>query len=378
MAIIPLNELVFIASPINLVLAAIVMGYYVGQIKIYRFSLGISGILFVAIILGIIIKISPLADDPKYLADVKKSISVLTELGNAIFVSVIGYITGSSLKANTRRNMLSMLIGSIMAVAAIGVTGLATHFLQINVSKSTLLGGLCGALTSTPGLSAVCDGMGIDSAEAVLGYGCTYMFGVMITVTTVSLLSRKSVCLTNEQEGGCTKRYNVVKCLATVCFIAIVGIVVGSIDVPIIRFSLGKTGGILVAGTIWGAVSEKRGQCSADFLYTMNVYRNIGLALFLSGTGIATGLDFSGVNMRVILFGICLTGSSLALGFVLCRCVFAKTKMDVGSVLSGGMTSSPALGVLTEKGRGYSYGQFAFSYFGSLISLIIIIRLIVS
>lgn len=56
----------------------------------------------------------------------------------------------------------------------------------------TLLGVLCGALTSTPGLSSVCELIGTGSEEAVWSYGCSYLPGVIFAVFFAQLFSRNT------------------------------------------------------------------------------------------------------------------------------------------------------------------------------------------
>lgn len=368
-------DLTAMITPLNVLFLTVLLGYFIGKIKISHISLGLSVILFVAIVFGIIIKKTALGDSISYIDDFLLKMKTFSALGSAMFVSVIGINTGMSLKSNVKNNILSLAIGAFMAVAGV-LTATVIEDLSNEVTQSTLFGVLCGALTSTPALSAVCENENIVASEAIVGYSCAYLFGVILVVLAVSRISSKSTpkeykreesYLNDKKSGFCS--------FLLVCIVALLGNVIGSFEIPSTAFSLGNTGGILCAGTIAGyifrkvTVSEK---ISVDFLECI---RNIGLSLFFVGTGICAGTEMVKLNAITIIFGILITSVSLLCGFVL-TAVFSKFGLKAASILAGGMTSSPALGVLTEKRNGLSVGQFSFSYFGALISLVLIINVI--
>ena len=55
--------------------------------------------------------------------------------------------------------------------------------------------------------------------------------------------------------------------------------------------------------------------------------------------------------------------------------LFFKDRLPA-TTIAGGMTSTPAIGVLTEKHNDISLSKYALAYFGALITNIVLIRII--
>ena len=86
-----------------------------------------------------------------------------------------------------------MSISGVMAMLLISVIDKAINY-------SSLLGILCGALTSTPGLSSVCELIGSENEIAVLGYSCSYLLGVILVVFFTQLFAEKCTCNKNQPQ----------------------------------------------------------------------------------------------------------------------------------------------------------------------------------
>ena len=134
---------------------------------------------------------------------------------------------------------------------------------------------------------------------------------------------------------------------------AALGVLVGKIVIPLpggAEFSLGTSGGPLLTGLIFGHFAHV-GPVAIDVpKKTLNVVREVGLALFLMGAGTEAGQGFIAVlaDQGVMLFvwGAVMTLVPMIIGYILAVYVF---KIDVLSSLGsicGGMTSTPALGTL--------------------------------
>jgi putative transport protein len=85
---------------------------------------------------------------------------------------------------------------------------------------------------------------------------------------------------------------------------------------------------------------------------TLNVVREVGLALFLMGAGTEAGQGFLAIlnqyGIALFLLGAVMTVLPMIVGYILAVKVF---KIDVLSALGsicGGMTSTPALGTLMQ------------------------------
>ena len=183
-------------SPVVLTFAIIIAGYYLGKIRISDISLDLSGVLIAAIISGVFIAviaqryyneyIESVADDTFYLF-----MKTLSSLGTALFVSAVGVSSGYMLTSGAKmRSAKSLFIGIAMAAVSF-VTIKAIGALDSYADKSVLMGILCGAMTSTPGLSAVNELEGTNTYLSTAGYGCAYLFGVIGVVLFVQICLKK-------------------------------------------------------------------------------------------------------------------------------------------------------------------------------------------
>ena len=108
----------------------------------------------------------------------------------------------------------------------------------------------------------------------------------------------------------------------------------------------------------------------------MNVIKNMGLALFFAGTGFATGLQTISFNIKTMLYGASITLVCILCGWLLCTIFSSKYNLHKEFIVAGGMTSSPAYGVIACDSDEMSVKCFSFAYFGALISLIVALQFI--
>ena len=179
--------------------AVIIIGYSLGRLKIFKVSLDLSGVLVVAVLAGWLLE----AVKPQCISDISElseSFKPFSTIGTALFVSSIGLATGGILDYQKSKDLKAIITGSVMSVSAFAVMRLISSF-DGRISESKLLGAMCGALTSTPGLSAVCELKDVIAEEAVLGYGSTYLFGVTATVLFVQVQNRQAqeTCQSEQQ-----------------------------------------------------------------------------------------------------------------------------------------------------------------------------------
>ena len=173
--------LTILLSPLNLLFFMIAAGLAIGRIRIKSISVGIAGILFAAIFIGFLMnKLIP-NESREIIANAQSTLKTFSKLGTALFVSVIGLQTGFSIKNHSKESVFAFLIGALMSVSGVAVM-LLLSLLDKSINYASLLGILCGALTSTPGLSSVCERISSGSENAVMGYGCSYLFGVILVV----------------------------------------------------------------------------------------------------------------------------------------------------------------------------------------------------
>ena len=128
-----------------------------------------------------------------------------------------------------------------------------------------------------------------------------------------------------------------------------IGVIVGSIKIPLgnSAFSLGTTGGILLTtlviahfGQIWklNMKVEKR---------ILEIFRELGLMFFLMGAGIPGGAKFvQYFNPLYLLYGALMTSIPMFAGYIFAKKVLKLSLFNNLGSITGGMTSTPALGTL--------------------------------
>jgi putative transport protein len=166
----------FIGSqPILAVFLAVGLGYVVGQINIFGFSLGVGAVLFVGLAIG--------AVAPK--AQVVGPIGLI---GLIMFLYGIGilygrqFFEGMTASAGRRYNLLA-LIAVVLGLAV--ALGLGRVF---NIDVGQTLGLFAGALTSTATLQAALDVM--HNSQPSIGYSVAYPFGVIGPILCIYFMTR--------------------------------------------------------------------------------------------------------------------------------------------------------------------------------------------
>ena len=163
-------------------------------------------------------------------------------------------------------------------------------------------------------------------------------------------------------------------------FGAILGIFIGAIRIPLssklldgTTFSFTTTGGVLITTLVLGHYGRI---CCLSLKIEKNVleiFRELGLILFLLGTGIAGGAKFIQYFKAIyFLYGIIMTLMPLILGFIFCKFVLRLCLLNNLGSLTGGMTSTPALGTLINVAQTDQVGgAYAATYPIALISVVL-------
>lgn len=172
------------SSIVILFFTAVAAGYLLGKVRIGGITPGSSGVLIVSVIIG-----AAISAFGSGTGEAAGSFSLLSSLGTALFVSCIGLSAGSSFSLGAkRRGIMCFLIGmGTTLVAFLFILAISRVF---ETDRSVLLGILCGALTTTPALSALSGIEGVSQPLASAGYGAAYLFGVTVTVAAVQIADR--------------------------------------------------------------------------------------------------------------------------------------------------------------------------------------------
>ena len=170
--------------------------------------------------------------------------------------------------------------------------------------------------------------------------------------------------------------------LCVFSFGALAGIFIGAIRIPLSKdlldgttFSFTTTGGVLITSLVI-VIGHYGKICCLSLKINKNVlelFRELGLILFLLGTGISGGAKFVEYFKAVyFLYGIAMTLIPLILGFIFGRFVLKLSLLNNLGSLCGGMTSTPALGTLIAiSGTDQVGNSYAATYPIALISVVL-------
>ncbi len=372
-------------TPLFVIFVIIALGLLLGRIEIKGISLGTAGVLLVSIVAGVIFFLC--RDKAIYAltgevvcafkmggkeivlwgSKVKSTTELISNIGTAMFVTAVGLIAGPKFFRSFNKSMVAYLVMGVTIVSlGVGIAVLLT-VIDPNMDIGMGAGLLSGSLTSTPAFSAAKEAAETVSDKLVnnvtAGYGIGYLYGVLGVVLFVQIMpkilkvdiakERESFVAANTiqiKEDG-KKRWSIDEFgffpfFATVAL----GMLIGSVRIPISStsyFKFGSSGGTLIAGLIVGHFGHFGKIDMKVSKQTLNFFRELGLILFLVGAGIPGGVNFVGAFKWIyIVYGIIMATVPMVLGFVLGKFVFKLSIFNNLGSITGGMTSTPALGSL--------------------------------
>ena len=386
----------FISKLINPGSAAVVLlgaffitflGYCLGRISIKGVSLGTAGVFLVALLFGYLFTLPGLQNIPVlskfFIADASASAmdsyGFIGDIGLVLFVTAVGSIAGPNFFRDLKKNAKTYLpMGAIIIVIGAGV---ATAFALIpGIGSAFASGVLSGALTSTPAFSAAKEIAGENSAMVSLGQAISYPFGVVGVVLFVQIMPKilradmaKERALiaapaknaeTKTVEKKEKKRFDIDGFGFAAFGLAVVfGLLLGSIKIPLTSagfggscFSLGMTGGPLIVALVlahFGHIGPLNMRVNTQVL---KIFREFGLVLFLLGAGVEGGVQLvqqiqnSEYGLMIVLYGfiagVIITLIPMVVGYIFARKVCKLPLLNTLGSITGGMTSTPALGTL--------------------------------
>lgn len=381
------------------VFAIAAVGYAVGKITVKGINLGTAGVFIIALLYGCLLygRLSDnlMAGDVTFSTDALK---IVENMGLIFFVTSVGFIAGPNFFGNLKRNFKSyVLLGAVIILAA-AITCIACIFIGENFTdlsheqfRAILVGILSGALTSTPAFSASKAAVGADLEALVsVGYGISYLFGVVGVVLFVQIMPKLMKADMNEEvakitakEGQGGKKKNLILTevdefgLFAFSLAAIVGVLVGSISYR--NFSLTTTGGCLLTALVFGHYGHIGKISIVPKSSTLKMLRELGLMLFLIGAGVSGGAKFVEYFEPVyFLYGAIMTVLPMIVGFIIAKNLLKLPLLNNLGSLTGGMTSTPALGTLINMaGTEDIASAYAATYPIALIAVVLASQLII-
>ena len=364
------------------------IGYAIGSVKVKGLSLGTAGVFLFALLFGYLCTLPGLKEIPvlqkffmENAADAKiSSFKFISNIGLVLFVTSVGCIAGPKFFRNLKINAKSYVpMGALIILMGAIVTVLFAIIPGIGPAYAT--GILSGALTSTPAFSAAQGAVESLAPEQLglvsLGHAVAYPFGVIGVVLFVQIMPRilkadiayeRSLISGATQESAAEKKEKKRFELDEFGFGAfglsiVLGILLGSIKIPLSAegfdgpcFSLGLTGGPLLMGLILshfghiGSISLRVNE------HALKSFREFGLMLFLVGAGVEGGVELveqiaaSEYGIMLVVYGFIagaiMTIIPMIVGYLFARKICKLPLLNNLGSITGGMTSTPALGTL--------------------------------
>ena len=397
------------------------IGYAIGSVKVKGLSLGTAGVFLFALLFGYLCTLPGLQNVPVlgkfFMADAGdakiSSFKFISNIGLVLFVTAVGSIAGPKFFRDLKKNAKSYLpMGVLIILMGAAVT--VAFALIPGIGPAYATGVLSGALTSTPAFSASQGAIEALLPEQLglvsLGHAVAYPFGVIGVVLFVQIMPRilkadmakERRLITGASAAVDKKKKNAPKSLKELGefgfgafgLAVVLGILLGSVKIPLSGkgfdgpcFSLGLTGGPLLMSLILahfgriGSISLRAEESA------LKAFREFGLMLFLVGAGVEGGVELveqiaaSEYGIMLVVYGF-LAGAIMTLipmvvGFLFGKFVCKLPLLNNLGSITGGMTSTPALGTLIGvAGTDDVAGAYASTYPIALVLVVLASQLI--
>ena len=393
------------------------IGYALGRITIKGVNLGDAAVFIVALLFGCFFY-EPLvnqltiagasAADGSAVDYTTNALKIVENLGLILFVTSVGFIAGPKFFGNMKKNFKSyvllgfvvILAGSLTAVGCIFI-GRALGETDYDGLTAMVVGLMSGSLTSTPAFSAAKATVAPEYESLVaVGHGIAYIFGVIGVVLFVQIVPKITKANMEEERAKLTvadkeevKKEEDRKLLefdehgfGVFALAAVIGALVGVIKVPLsskgldgTTFALTTTGGCLLVSLIFGHFRRIGCVSIMPKQTTLKLFRELGLMLFLIGAGIPGGADFvKEFDVMYFVYGVLMTIVPMIIGFFFAKYVLKLSLLNNLGSITGGMTSTPALGTLINTaGTEEVAAAYAATYPIALITVVLASQFII-
>ncbi len=397
------------------------VGYAFGRVTIKGVSLGTAGVFIVALLMGALSfdtlqETVTMTVDGEKISIAKNALKIVENLGLILFVTSVGFIAGTNFFSNLKKNFTSYAALSLLIIILGGLTTILC-VKGFGCDSAMAVGLLSGALTSTPAFSAAKDtvsslsieeltakygsvfGEGVEvTVEKVedlvtVGHGIAYLFGVVGVVLFVQLVPK--ICKANMDEErakitsvdtGASKKtegkFSIDEFgIAAFGLAVVLGMLLGGIKIPMgsSTFSLGTTGGCLLASLVVAHFGHIGPVSLTPDTHMLKVFREFGLMAFLIGAGIPGGASFvEYFEPKYFVYGVVMTIVPMVVGFFFAKYVIKLPLFNNLGGITGGMTSTPALGTLISVAKTDNVASaYAAAYPIALISIVLVSQFII-
>ena len=392
-------------------LSVLLVGYALGRITIKGVSLGDAGVFLVALLFGALFY-GPLSDQLMLKGEgvsitfVDNALDIVEKLGLVLFVTAVGFIAGPNFFANMKKNFKSYVLLGVVVVLSGGLTAVGCIFFGRSIGfggaiesaeefTAMIVGLLSGAMTTTPGFAAAKATVASEFVSVVsVGHGIAYIFGVLGKVLFIQLMPRfmkadmvverekltvvASAAEKEKKKGTLSLDASGVAAFAAA---ALVGTLVGAIRIPLSGeglsgtcFSLTTTGGCLLTALVFGHFGRVGRLNMMPNTDSLKLFRELGLVFFLVGAGIPGGAEFVEMfDPMYFVYGVVMTLVPMIIGFLFGKYVLKMSLLNNLGSLTGGMTSTPALGTLINvSGTETVVAAYAATYPVALVMVVLL------
>ena len=400
--VIPITGITFLMF---CVFAILFFGYALGRITVKGVSLGDAGVFIIALLFGCFFYKPLEAQLPEY---TDKALKIIENLGLILFVTSVGFIAGPKFFGNMKKNFKSYVLIGLIIILVGGLSAVGCIYLGQALGEpkdgsftAMIVGLLSGSLTSTPAFSAAKATVNPDFESLVsVGHGIAYIFGVIGVVLFVQLVPKMTKAdmdaeraKITQADGETAKKTFAGKLLsldghgfAAFALAAVVGTVVGMIKIPLssnglseTTFALTTTGGCLLMSLVFGHFGRIGKLNIMPELSTLKLFRELGLVLFLVGAGIPGGADFvEFFDPMYFVYGVIMTIVPMFAGYLFARYVLKLSLLNNLGSITGGMTSTPALGTLINTAKTEDVAAaYAATYPIALIAVVLVSQFLI-
>lgn len=164
----------FLHNQALLFFLTLLLGFLLGEVKIFGVQLGSAAVLFAGLAVGSVLPKVHLPDAIIY-------------IGLALFVYCLGLYSGEAFTSSFRGRLKWLQVLVVLAVSLLFATVHAANFL-LNLESAELAGAFAGILTTTPALAGLLKAIGKVSTEAAQGQAVAY-FSIAYPVGLVAVVA---------------------------------------------------------------------------------------------------------------------------------------------------------------------------------------------
>ncbi len=405
-----------ISTLLLVIFSVLLAGYALGRITVKGISLGDAGVFIIALLCGaLFFEVNDFGalvfDASSKPYDFSAGLSIVESLGLILFVTSVGFIAGPKFFGNFKRNFKSYVLLGVIIILAGGLAAVGCIYMGELIGYGSsiqdqdgfvamIVGLLSGSLTSTPAFSAAKATVDAQYTGLVsVGHGIAYIFGVIGVVLFVQIIPKLTKANMEEERAKLTvaaaeekkeykgKLFHIDHMgIAGFSLAAVLGTFIGQIKIPLSAdgfsgtcFSLTTTGGCLLVSLVLGHFGRFGKVSIMPAQSTLKLFRELGLVLFLVGAGIPGGAEFvANFDPMYFIYGIIMTIVPLFIGYLFAKYVLKLSLLNNLGSITGGMTSTPALGTLiSTAGTEDVASAYAATYPIALIAVVLVSQFIV-